>query len=188
METTRRVGQGFSFDTPSDWTDRTIYSYEVPAHEDEVDPEGAPNIVVTREALCTGETLRIHADRQTLRLGQLNEFDLLESGEREIGGQRAIFLRFAWLSGLGPIEQSLTMILRPGKTGNLVVTFATTTPSARVASLRPIFARILASINFDEPRSLPSHARALERAPQLPIIPIPGVPTVRDPRRGTRSM
>jgi hypothetical protein len=131
----------------------------------------------------------MHADRQLAQLGrELHKFDLLESKKTKLGGEPAIFMRFAWQSAVGPLEQSVTMVSRKDGARHVVTTFTTSTPRDDAAIARRVFSEILASVAFEhassfspEPRQMPSRIvpRIDPRMADISEIPIPGTPALR---------
>jgi hypothetical protein len=165
------------FEAPKEWMDRTIVAFTAPANK-----ENAPNIVMTREPMRDEDTLRTHADRQLLELGrQLQDFDLLESRETQLGGQPAILLRFAWVSHLGDLEQSVTMVERTFDQKRVAMTFTTTSPRAEAQGTRPVFQQILQSVQFDGSAGGPPRPPGPSRPPppiaepSAPVVPMPGM-------------
>jgi hypothetical protein len=184
---TRFNDWGVALALPPDWRDRTIVAFQAPAGADDggrSQKTAAPNIVITKERIRDGDTLRIHADRQLLDLSKvLSEFDILESREAQLGGRPAIYMRFAWRSPQGPMEQSLTMVERDTDGRRAVTTFTTSTPRDQAEAARMVFEGILASVEFDELVPAPQHVGPTPRssgiAPkpdslQMPRIPMPG--------------
>jgi hypothetical protein len=93
----------FSFKAPQGWNDRSVVVFAKPPAEKP--GELSPNIVVTREVIKEGESLRVHADKQLLELGrQLENFDILESRSGKCGGLPSIFFRYRWASHVGELE------------------------------------------------------------------------------------
>jgi hypothetical protein len=167
------------FEAPKDWTDRTIVAFSAPLDATK-NKETAPNIVMTREPMRDEDTLRTHADRQLLELGrQLKDFDLLESRETELAGLPAIFLRYTWVSHLGELEQSLTMVERRLPEGRVAATFTTTVGKADAANARPVLNQILQNVRF-EPSGPPRPSGPAGpppppiAEPSAPIVPMPG--------------
>jgi hypothetical protein len=172
---------GMTFDTPDDWTDRTIVAFAAP-----VRPGGqhAPNIVVTEEPMSETETVQTHAGRQLAQLAkQMPEFDLVESYETTLAGLPAIYFRFHWVSHFGAIEQAMTIVARDVAAGRLVVTFASTVRVEEAEQMRPTFSDILRSVQFGTPevRSVsdvapcPPQTESLD----LPHVPMPGARRAR---------
>jgi hypothetical protein len=180
----RRFDHGTSFEVPHDWSERTIVAFTAPERGDDPSRGAGPNLVVMRDMLREGETLRTHASRRLLQLGkQLNKFDLLEMRQIEVGGRAAIQIRFAWLSNLGALEESLTMVEREDERGRTITTFATSALSADAQAARTVFERILGSVAFDGPVAPTPPSRsdlAEEASASPPYVPMPGT---RDHRR-----
>ena len=88
----RYESHDLSFDVPRDWVDRSVVAYAAPL------PPGhaiAPNVVMTRDQLGPGETLRAYADRQLVELARrLDGFNLASRDERTFGASPAVELQF----------------------------------------------------------------------------------------------
>jgi hypothetical protein len=174
----RHQDKDVSFEAPAEWADRTFVAFTAPP-EAAANKESAPNIVMTREPMRPGDTLRTHADRQLLELGkQLKDFDLLESRETELAGQAAIVLRYAWVSHFGALEQSMTLVVRPGESGHSVTTFTTTTTPQDAGRARPLFTQILETVRFESNGAPPPKASSpttpTTPQDQPPLVPMPG--------------
>lgn len=135
-----------TFEAPSGWEDKTIVAFAAPAQPGKF----SPNVVMTKDAMKPGESLRSYADRQIMELARrLEGFDLLESGEREIGGIHALEYRFAWRSEHAELHQH-TVMCAPGAQ---VLTFTGTATHADEAALDDAMEQLLATITF--PRAAP---------------------------------
>ena len=184
----RHQDKDVSFDPPSDWTDRTVVAFTAPPAIS-TKPAAAPNMVMTREDMRAGDTLRTHADRQLIELGKaLEDFDLLESRETELGGQPAILLRYTWISQIGQLEQAMTLVQRPGENGPVATVFTTTMTPDDASRARPIFANILQSVRFDAgtrpgqgPTTIAPSMPPPRSTEDTPFVPMPGTrgPTSR---------
>lgn len=141
--------KGMSFEAPDGWIDRTVLAFAAPGDDRE---KHQPNVVMTREDLAEGDTLRTHADRTLLEMAKtLEGFDILESRETLLGGLRAVHIRFKWKSNAGDLEQGMTLCEAPPVPGELgrYATIVTTTAHAKeIAQARPVFERLLASFSF----------------------------------------
>jgi hypothetical protein len=144
----RHEGKDVAFDVPRDWEDKTVVAFSAPGRAGV-----APNVVVTRDALGEGETLRAYADRQLVELAKrLDGFDLHERRDLNLGGHAAIELAFGWQGQTTALEQRLVMAANRARQ---VVTLTTTTAKADAKKNDPIFDRILLSVRFadaDPPR------------------------------------
>jgi hypothetical protein len=142
-----------SFEVPQGWVDRTVLAFAAPPGADPA--EHLPNVVMTREAIGKGDSLRTHADRTLLDMArQLDGFDILESRESVLGGRRAIYVRFSWKSNAGELEQDMTMCESPAEPGetDLFATIVTTTAHKKVVDkVRPLFDQFLSSVRFPAP-------------------------------------
>ena len=167
--------KNMAFDLPDRWVDRTVVAFSAPAQPD-IPKEHLPNVVMTREALAEGDTLRTHADKTLLEMAkQLDGFDILESRETVLGGLRAVHIRFKWISSFGELEQGMTMCESPPEpddTGRFA-TLVTTSAHAKVAAqAKPVFEQVLGSFRFSRPTgSLPPSGGSLPPAPPAPSLP-----------------
>jgi hypothetical protein len=169
--------KGMTFDLPDRWVDRTVVAFSAPPQPD-IPKEHLPNVVMTREALAEGDTLRTHADKTLLEMAkQLDGFDILESRETLLAGLRAVHIRFKWTSSFGELEQAMTMCEAPPEpddTGRFA-TLITTSAHAKVAAqARPVFEQVLSSFRFTNPGgSLPPGGGrpAPSLAPEPPPLP-----------------
>jgi hypothetical protein len=176
----RHEDKDICFDTPPDWADRTIAAYMAPI-DDNARLDHAANMVLTREPMRDGDTLRTHADRQLLELGrQLADFELLESRETQLSGQPAIFIRYAWVSHVGALEQTMTLVERIRDQQRVVATFTTTAPRDEAKNVQPLFANILKSVRFGG-TPVPTPTPPSPSAPMIavapmsePMVPMPG--------------
>jgi hypothetical protein len=157
-----------SFDVPEGWTDRTILAFAAPSDDPK---DHQPNVVMTREDLAEGDTVRTHADRTLLDMAKnLEGFDILESRETTLGGLRAVHLRFKWKSNAGELEQGMTLCEgppQPGDKGRFATIITTTAQDKALAEVRPYFDRLLSSFQFARAGGPPPGA------PPPPADPIP---------------
>ena len=66
-----------------------------------------PELDHGRDERREGETLRTHASRKFVELARtLDRLELLETSEREVDRQPAVFMRYTWMFALGPLEQT----------------------------------------------------------------------------------
>jgi hypothetical protein len=176
------VQHGVAFAAPPDWVERSIVSFCAPA------PPGtknAPNIVLTEEPMREGETLNTYSSRYLAELAQqLPHFDVVETSETTLGGLPATFVRFLWVSNLGGIEQSITLVERAASSGRVVFSLTSTASAENAEQMRPMFAEIARSIRFDAqettrtvsdvaPRPSPAPAQTPETL-FMPELPMPG--------------
>ncbi len=172
---------GLTFAPPSGWLDRTVVAYTSPA---ESTKPLAPSIVITREPVRPGDTLRLHGNRQLMELeAQLEHFDLVESREAELGGFPALFYRYTWVSHVGALEQTMTLALSMHDGDSVMTTVTTTAARGDARDADAAFAGMLATMRFDDPGS-PEPARistivpapaAVASMADLPSFPMPGV-------------
>lgn len=136
-----------TFEAPSGWEDKTIVAFAAPAQPGKF----SPNVVMTKDALKPGESLRSYADRQIMELARrLEGFDLLESGERDLGGLPALEYRFAWRSEHAELHQHTVMCA----VADRVLTFTGTATHDDEATLDDAMEQLLATITF--PKASPA--------------------------------
>jgi len=169
---------GISFDPPAGWLDRTVIAFTSPA---ESTKPLAPSIVITREPVRPGDSLRLHGSRQLMELeAQLTHFHLMESRDATLGGYPALFFRFAWESNVGAIEQTMTLAESTVDGVPVMTTVTTTAAASDGPSADALFTQTLATLRFDDaPREVPrisTIAPAPSYVPQemFPSIPMPG--------------
>lgn len=172
--------KGMSFEVPEGWVDRTVLAFAAPPSAGP--SEYLPNVVMTREVMAKGDTLRTHADRTLLDMAkQLDGFDILESREAMLDSRRAIYVRFCWKSNMGDLEQDMTMCESPAEPGEteMYATIVTTTAHKKVVNeVRPAFNQLLQSIRFSGGRAPPPGGGpppAAAPEPSLPDSPMFGV-------------
>ena len=131
-----------SFETPDGWQDRSVVAYTCPKKSNKVH---ASNLVMTRDVLAPGETLRRFTARQISDLAkELPGFELLEQRERQIGGVVASECGFTSEGGGGLIVQRLVIVALERE----IISFTATSPRSEATQLAPVFERILASVEF----------------------------------------
>jgi hypothetical protein len=138
----RYEDQLVSFDTPSDWSDKSLVSFSAPTQSSPL----APNVVMTKDRLAPPlRDLESYADHQLVQLArQLEGLDLEERARTRVSGCDAIALRFSWKGPAGVIAQQLIMVQH----GQTIVSFATSTMKADAETQAPLFAQIVASIRL----------------------------------------
>jgi hypothetical protein len=172
----------FTFEAPENWSNHSVVVFACAADEPR---EANPNIVVTRERIKSGDSLRVHAEKQLLKLARLlKDFDIVESRSGECCGLPSIFFRYRWASHVGELEQTITLVEKGVDPDRIALAFATTTPTAKASALEPIFQAVLESVRLvgSAPASTmrppaPSARQPHDAAPVIPIplIPMPGV-------------
>ena len=99
-----------------------------------------------------------------------SHFQLLASGEREVGGERALYARCSYANGTELVDKTIVLIAPPPSDPERLVTmFVLTCAGEREA--REAFETVLASVRF------PYAASARARTPPSPkpsLVPIPG--------------
>jgi hypothetical protein len=133
-----------AFEAPDNWEDKTIVAFAAPATPGKF----SPNIVMTKEPLKQGETLRNYADRQIMELARrLDGFDLIDSGDRTLGNLPALEYKFAWRSEHAELHQRtvLTAVV------DTVFTFTGTATHADEAPLDEAMDQLLATVRFQAP-------------------------------------
>lgn len=130
-----------AFEAPESWEDKTIVAFAAPPTPGKF----SPNVVMTKEALKSGESLRSYADRQIMELARrLEGFDLIESGERTVGGLNALEYRFSWTSEHAELHQHTVMVAPKDQ----VLTFTGTATHEDDASLDEAMVHLLSTISF----------------------------------------
>jgi hypothetical protein len=130
------------FEVPDGWEDRTIVAYSAPGNADETNP---PNVVVTREKLPPGGSLRRYVNRQLGILARrLDDFELQEQRELNLGGLPAYEIVFQWAGENGVIHQRLAMVERAGT----VLHFTLSVAQAEAEAHQAAFDTILSTVRF----------------------------------------
>jgi hypothetical protein len=171
-----------SFAAPQGWVDRSMVAFSAPKLKDE--PPTGTNIVMSREPLPPGDTLRTHADRQLLAMGRtLEDFQIVESRELQVGGHNAILFRFRWRSVVAVLEQSMVLVESGTVPESCVTTFTSTARDQEAAEMRTVFAETLETVRFGatpppEDFSAPPSSHASEDPIsimiEVPDVPMPG--------------
>jgi hypothetical protein len=130
-----------TFEAPEGWEDKTIVAFAGPAKPGKF----APNVVMTKDKLKPGESLRSYADRQIMELARrLDGFDLIESGERTVAGVSALEYRFSWTSEHAELHQH-TIMTAPA---DRVFTFTGTATHDEDAALDEAMETLLRTLAF----------------------------------------
>jgi hypothetical protein len=133
-----------SFEVPRHWDDKTIVAFSAPPQKGQ---PTAASFVMNRDQLTGSDTLASYADRQLAELSKrVDGFELLEKREAQVGGARAVSLRFTSKALAGPLVQRL-VIVEDRRRG--VVCFTATSPAADAAQMEPLFDRMIAGVRFD---------------------------------------
>jgi hypothetical protein len=172
-----------TFETPSQWQDRTLVAYEAPR----VRPDQLPaSLIVARQLLAPGETLDRHAERAAQAMvDRIPGARVVGRMKRVVGGRRAIETRVTWTEPEGPIEHTVVHV-EPGSTETeprvTAFAFITSDGGARAA-----LGQIMSTVRFgDAAPPPPPLLCAPPRAAPAPMdlefsmVPMPGVP--RAPR------
>ena len=140
---------GIAFDPPPHWIDKTIVAFAASEAS-----ENTPNIIMTEEALDARDTLRDRAERLLSEFAcHLSAFDVLENEATTVGGLPAIFMRFSWVSQLGGLEQSMTLVERRASGRRTLLTFMGTSRGEEAPHMRSIFAQTLRTVRFGDTRT-----------------------------------
>jgi hypothetical protein len=134
--------QILSFETPSDWNDRSLVTFSAPAAASPL----APNIVMTKDRITPRfADVESYADHQLVQLArQLEGLDLEERARTRISGCDAVALRFSWKGPAGLVAQRLVMVQH----GHTIVSFALTSMKGDAEDQAPLFAQIVATIRL----------------------------------------
>lgn len=138
----RYEDQLVSFETPSDWNDKSLVTFSAPAASSAI----APNIVMTKDRLAPPvRDLESYADRQLVLLArQLEGLDIEERTRSKISGCDAIALRFSWKGPAGVIAQQLILVQH----GQTIVSFATSSMKSEAETQGPLLSQIVATIRL----------------------------------------
>lgn len=130
-----------AFEAPKNWDDKTIVAFAAPATPGKF----SANVVMTKDTLKPGESLRSYADRQIMELARrLEGFDLIESGERTVAGLPALEYRFSWTSEHAELHQH-TVMFAPSEQ---VLTFTGTATHDDEATLDDAMEQLLATVTL----------------------------------------
>jgi hypothetical protein len=140
----RRQQGNVSFEIPRHWEDRTIVAFSAPSRPGQ---STAASFVMTRDALAGADTLATYADRQLAELSKrVDGFELTDKRESQVGGARAVSVRFTSKALAGPLVQRLVIVEDRRRA---VVCFTATAPKADAAQLEPLFDRMIAGVRFE---------------------------------------
>lgn len=128
---------------PEGWIDKTMIVYSAP---DAPGRAMAPNIVVGRDALATGETFREYCNRQVDAFRtSLPHFHREDEGPGRVQDLDAFHIRFTWASGAGTLRQRVFFI---SAGSGVSVSFAATAAAEDFASHEAAFEAALASLQI----------------------------------------
>jgi hypothetical protein len=130
---------------PASWSDRTAVTITAPAAAD----GSVPNLVITREALCSGMGLAGFADgHANLMRDQVERFELLSNGWEALDGERALIrvVRFQ-VGDSAPLMQLQAFFLRDG----LGYAVCGTATEEVFAQFEPSFREVLDGLRFTVP-------------------------------------
>jgi len=161
---------GLSFETPANWTDRSIVAFSAP-------PRGPAqpraSLVMARHPLAPGEDFAAHVAREVHgMLERAGNGRVLGQTRRTIGGRPAVETVMRWVTPGETIE--LTMVhVEPGPADDdprvTVFTFTTAAGGSRAA-----LDTLLFSLRFSDAQT-PASVPAFD----LAIVPMPGAPRAR---------
>jgi hypothetical protein len=130
---------------PAGWSDRTAVTITAPAAAD----GSVPNLVITREALCSGMGLAGFADgHANLMRDQVERFELLSNGWEALDGERTLIrvVRFQ-VGDSTPLMQLQAFFLRDG----LGYAVCGTATEEVFAQFEPSFREVLDGLRFTAP-------------------------------------
>ena len=132
-----------AFDVPRHWVDKTLYAFSAPAKKGQ---QAAASLVMTRDELEPGETLRAYGERQIAELAKrVDGFELVATEPTKLGGMNAVSIRFLAKAASGPLDQRLLLVESQRRT---LYCFTTTSPKADADQNNPLFERILSTVRF----------------------------------------
>ena len=130
------------FEAPDGWYDRTVVAFVAPSRPGKRTPS---TFVVTHEVLRPDENLSTFATRQLAQLAKgLEDFELLETRDVNVGGVPAVQSLFAWVAENGPLVQRVTF----ASVNSRVLAFTATMPPDDVMEMTPLFDRMLSTVGF----------------------------------------
>lgn len=136
-----------TMDVPDDWQDRTVLAFSAPAQSGKV---SQPSIVIARESLPEGMTVRTFAAKHLAASARgLPDFELEDSREIAIAGQRGVETRFGWTADRGPVVQRQVVV----GVGNVVYTITQSCAPSEMASAKAMFDAMIQSLQFGPPVS-----------------------------------
>jgi hypothetical protein len=119
---------------PPGWFDKTMLVYSAPIAPGE---PMAANMVVSRDALATGENFAAYCDRQIKAFeGGLPGYSLFGRQDGDFGGRWAMRLDLEWMSAAGPLRQ-MVVFINAGR--GVVVSFAGSAASDQFEGYRALF-------------------------------------------------
>ena len=168
-----------SFEPPPDWLESTTVRFNPPPS-----PPGSapvPSITASLQPLAPGETLRFHADRLLMLLArEVADLEVLSNEEATIGGRPTIMLRIVLKSGTQPdqpIDQTMALVGAGSEREPKLVVFSLACPPEVADANRARFEKVLRTVRFDEPATVPPAATSGRPAPpalEIPLGPMPG--------------
>ncbi len=141
----RHAYREVTIDVPDDWADRTVLAYSAPAQSGK---GSQPSIVMTRDTLPEGMTVRTFAAKHLAASARgLPDFELEDSREMAIGGQRGVETRFRWTADRGPVVQRQVVVA----VGNVVYTITQSCSPREMPTAKATFDAMIKSLQFGPP-------------------------------------
>ncbi len=135
--------QDIGFQVPDHWQDRSITAFAAPL---EPGQSVAPNVVVTRDKVGTGQTFRSYADSQIVELTKrLDAFNLISRQEVAIQNLPAVSLFFSWRGQPGTFTQ--WQVFFPG-TNDIVFSAVATALEKDFPRYQQIFGEVFRTIQI----------------------------------------
>lgn len=129
-----------SIEVPEGWEDKTVVVFAAPPR---VGKGSQPNVVLTRDTLPAGTSLRTFASKELSKIAQsLKGFELIETKERNIDNALAVEHHFSWEGQAGQVVQRILFLEREGTIHNVTVSAA----RADAQGAQETFERIIASV------------------------------------------
>lgn len=95
--------QSFEIGFPTGWADHSTITMIGP-----LEPEFSPNVQVNQEALPAGQSAADFFSAQRAEMARdLEEFKLIDHGERMLGGERAVYHSYSWRIPQGTLIRQL---------------------------------------------------------------------------------
>jgi hypothetical protein len=138
----REAHRDLLFEVPDEWEDKSITAFSSPGEP------GSPiqrSVVVTREPLPKGTSLRTFAGRQMTNVGKaLPGFQLQGSRDETVGGRPAVTYDFSWEGDSGPLAQRQVLVL----VDEQIYCITYSLHRAEVQKAMPAFERLLSTVTF----------------------------------------
>jgi hypothetical protein len=134
-----------TFEPPAEWSQRTIVGFNAPHPEDYAYP---PGVIVMRDTMADHDTLEAIVERHLTELLQLPEVQIATPHTFELDGQPAVEIEYEWTSETCVLAQTTTIVTSCTAMRRTITTFTTFCATEDTPALRPVFAKMFASVSF----------------------------------------